>query len=503
MTDQPQPVRSVVIVGGGTAGWMTAAALARLTATGVTVTLIESDAIGTVGVGEATIPSIRTFNALLGIDENEMLAATQGTIKLGIEFVDWLRPGSQYLHPFGGLGIDFDGVPFHQHWLRMRAAGNTQPIDAFSVNAVASRSGTFDTPNQDPRSVRSRLLHAYHFDAALYAKYLRSYAEKRGVERIEGRIVKAALDGESGFIEAVILEDGRRIEGDLFIDCSGFVGLLIEGALHAGYEDWTHWLPCDRAVAVPSANTGSPVPYTRSTARDAGWQWRIPLQHRTGNGYVYSSRHLSDDEAAATLLANLEGDALADPRQLRFRTGRRRSAWTANCVAIGLSAGFLEPLESTSIHLIQTGISRLLGLFPDRRCDPAIRDLYNDLTKKQFEQVRDIVILHYALNERPGDLWAATRGMALPETLARRIELFRRIGRVFPGADELFAEPSWVAILLGQGVEPQSWSPLADAMDVTELTRLMSGIATAFHDGVGALPSHADYLVRHCHSTVG
>ena len=494
------PIRSVVIVGGGTAGWMTAAALARMAQAGVQVTLVESDAIGTVGVGEATIPPIQTFNAMLGIDERDFLARTQGSMKLGIEFVDWNAPGHRYLHPFGEYGFDIEGVKFHQIWHRLHAAGQASALDEYSLCAVACRLGRYDAPARDAGSPLSRLVQAYHFDASLYARYLRDYAETRGVVRREGKILHVALRGEDGFVEAVTLEDGSRLCADLFIDCSGFRGLLIEEALHTGYEDWTHWLPCDRALAVPTANAGPLTPYTRATARAAGWQWRIPLQHRTGNGYVYSSAHISDDEAAATLLANLEGEPLADPRPLRFVTGRRKLAWNRNCVAIGLSSGFLEPLESTSIHLIQAGISRLLALFPDAGWGDAERDTYNDFTRTQYEQVRDFVILHYKANGRDEPLWRQVREMAVPESLARRIDLFRNRGRVFRREDELFAETSWIAVMLGQGITPQGWDPLADALDPGQLRQMLDRIRATFRRTAEAMPAHADWLARHCPS---
>ncbi|KRC79010.1 tryptophan halogenase family protein [Sphingomonas sp. Root241] len=494
------PIRSVVIIGGGTAGWMTAAALARMVQAGVQVTLVESDAIGTVGVGEATIPPIQTFNAMLGIDEKDFLSRTRGSMKLGIEFVDWNAPGHRYLHPFGEYGFDIEGVKFHQIWHRLHAAGQASALDDYSLCAVACRLCRYDAPARDPGSPLSRLVQAYHFDASLYARYLRDYAEVRGVVRREGKIIDVALRGEDGFIEAVTLEDGSRLGGDLFVDCSGFRGLLIEEALHTGYEDWTHWLPCDRALAVPTANTGPLAPYTRATARAAGWQWRIPLQHRTGNGYVYSSAHISDDEAAATLLANLEGEPLADPRPLRFVTGRRKLAWNRNCVAIGLSSGFLEPLESTSIHLIQAGISRLLALFPDSGWGDAERDTYNDFTRTQYEQVRDFVILHYKANARDEPLWRYVREMAVPESLTRRIELFRNRGRVFRREDELFAETSWIAVMLGQGITPQGWDPLADALDPGQLRQMLDRIRSTFRRTAEAMPAHADWLARHCPS---
>ncbi|MBO9623785.1 MAG: tryptophan 7-halogenase [Sphingomonas sp.] len=491
-------ISSIVIVGGGTAGWMAAGALSRLTRAGISVTLVESDAIGIVGVGEATIPPIRTFNAMLGIDENDFLARTQGSMKLGIEFVDWMGPGSRYMHPFGEFGFDIEGVRFHQIWQKLHALGMAGGLEEYSLCATAAHRNRYAAPSSDPASPLSSVVQAYHFDASLYAAYLRAYSERRGVVRREGRITDVELRGTDGFIEAVKLESGERIEGELFLDCSGFRGLLIEEALHTGYEEWSHWLPCDRAVAVPSANVGEPTPYTRATAREAGWQWRIPLQHRTGNGYVYSSAHLSDDEAAATLLANLDGPALADPRHLRFTTGRRKLSWNRNCVALGLSSGFLEPLESTSIHLIQAGITRLLALLPDRGWGDAERDTYNDLMRRQYEQVRDFVILHYKANARPGELWRHVREMEVPESLTRRMALFRNRGRIFRHDDELFAEASWIAVLRGQGVTPQGWDPLVDALDLDQLRAMAERIRTVFARTTEAMPRHSDYLARHC-----
>ena len=494
----PEPVRSILIVGGGTAGWMTAAALSRMTRAGTRITLVESEEIGTVGVGEATIPPIRTFNAMLGIDENDFLAKTQGSMKLGIEFVDWNAPGHRYLHPFGEFGFDIEGVKFHQVWAKLHAAGLAGGIEDYNLCAVAAKRNRYGAPSPDPASPLSRLVHAYHFDASLYARFLRDYAERRGVVRHEGKVVDVALDGESGHIEAVTLDGGKRLDADFFVDCSGFRGLLIEEALHTGYEEWTHWLPCDRALAVPCASAGELTPYTRATAREAGWQWRIPLQHRTGNGYVYSSAHISDDDAAATLLSNLDGDALGDPRPLRFTTGRRKLAWNRNCVAIGLSSGFLEPLESTSIHLIQAGISRLLSLFPDRGWGAAERDTYNAFTQTQYEQVRDFVILHYKASDRGGDLWRQVRDMPIPESLANRLALFRNRGRVFRREDELFADASWIAVMLGHGVTPQGWDPLADALETAQLPGMLDRIRTVFAQAADSLPRHADYLARHC-----
>ncbi|RYE03677.1 MAG: tryptophan 7-halogenase, partial [Sphingomonadales bacterium] len=392
----PQPIRSIVIVGGGTAGWMAAAALSRLVRTGVRVTLVESDAIATVGVGEATIPPIRNFNGLLGIDENEFLRRTQGTIKLGIDFQGWTHEEDRYFHPFGEFGFDIEGVKFHQFWRKLHETGAASGISDYNLCAMAMKLGRYQPPSNDPGSVFSRMAYAYQFDASLYAAFLRDYAEQRGVVRQEGKVVQVPVRGEDGHIEAVMLEGDRRIEGELFIDCTGFRALLIEQTLGAGWESWAHWLQCDRAVAVPCAAPDETItPYTRCTARTAGWQWRIPLQHRIGNGYVYCSGDISDDAARETLLANLDGKPLRDPFMLKFEAGRRKLAWHKNCVALGLSSGFLEPLESTSIHLIQSGVTKLMALLPDAGFSSVERDEYNRLTDIQMAQVRDFIILHY------------------------------------------------------------------------------------------------------------
>ncbi|PXA93882.1 tryptophan halogenase [Nostoc sp. 3335mG] len=477
---------------------MAAAALTKLIPTGVSVTLIESDAIGTVGVGEATIPPIRSFNALLGIDEADFLSKTQGSIKLGIEFVDWTREGHRYAHPFGEFGFDIEGVKFHHYWRKLVERGEASGIEDYNLCAAAMRAGRFIPPVTDPHDARSRLTYAYHFDAGLYARYLRSYAEARGVERVEGRIVDVALNGHSGVIESVALEGDRRITGELWIDCSGFRGLLIADALKTGWVSWRHWLQCDRAVAVPCAAAGAEItPYTRSTAREAGWQWRIPLQHRTGNGYVYCSDDIGDDAARQTLLATLDGAPLRDPQLIRFEAGRREAMWAKNCVALGLASGFIEPLESTSIHLIQSGISKLLALFPDRGFSPVERDEYNRLSILQLEQVRDFVILHYHANRRrTGDLWRRMREMAVPETLARKIDLFRGRGRFFRYEDELFAESSWVAVLLGQGIMPAGWDPLVDAIDSAAVRDRLERIRAAFARATDAMPPHHLWLAR-------
>jgi tryptophan 7-halogenase len=495
-----EPIRNVVIVGGGTAGWMAAAALARLQENGVTkITLIESDEIGTVGVGEATIPPIKTFNAMLGLDENEFLASTHGSFKLGIEFDSWKRAGERYLHPFGAYGSDIEGIKFHQLWLMLRSKGMTNPIGDFSLCEVASRGSRFDRSSGDPRDVTHMLEYAYHFDAGLYARFLRRYSEGRNVTRREGKIVEVLQRDSDGYIEAVTLTDGSRIEGDLFVDCSGFTGLLIEQTLETGYEDWSQWLPCNSAVAVPSARTEPLPPYTRSTARDAGWQWRIPLQHRTGNGHVYCNQFISDDEAAAILLANLDGEAFGDPRQLRFQTGRRKQAWNKNVVSLGLASGFMEPLESTSIHLVQTGISKLLSLFPTCQFADHERDEYNRLTQIEWEHIRDFLILHYHVNERSGsEFWRHCATMDIPETLRRKITLFKGAGRLFRYNDELFTDSNWTAVMIGQGLLPDSHDPLADVLDIQQIGQMLGSMTNIFHKTASAMPTHAAYIERHC-----
>ncbi|MDJ0276372.1 tryptophan 7-halogenase [Sphingomonas sp. 2R-10] len=489
--EAPDRIRRVVILGGGTAGWMTAAALSRSFGETVAVTLLESEAIGTVGVGEATIPTIHWFNELVGLDESEFLRATKATFKLGIEFVDWTAPGHRYFHPFGQFGPALPGVAFHHRWLKAQADGLDVPLDALSLAAQLAAQGRFAAPAGDARSILSTLGYAYHFDAGLYAAYLRRLSEAGGVTRVEGMLRHVERDGETGFVTALVTERGERIAGDLFIDCSGFRALLIGGALGEGYEDWSHWLPCDRAVAVPCARVAATTPYTRSTARAAGWQWRIPLQHRTGNGYVYAGRYLSDDEAAATLLANLDGEALAEPRLLRFTAGTRRRPWRDNVVAIGLSSGFLEPLESTSIHLIQSGIAKLLTLFPDRGCDPALADRFNTVFARDMDGIKDFLILHYhATSGRDEPLWRHCRTMALPETLVAREEQYRRSGRLILDADELFREASWLAVLNGQGITAAGYNPLADTIDAATNRAQVCQIAEVVARAAPTLPLH-------------
>ncbi len=498
MTDTNRNIKKIAIVGGGSAGWMTAAALSNALQGAAEITLVESEEIGVVGVGEATIPPIKVFNQTLGINEAEFVQRTEGSFKLGIEFVNWFKEGHRYFHPFGEYGAPFDAVQLYHYYLKARAEGPIEPIDDYSMAWVMAKNGKFSVPAQDRRMVQSTFDYAYHFDAIMYARFLREYAEARGVKRIEGKVVDVGLRGTDGFVESLTLESGTRLDAEFFIDCTGFFGLLIEKTLKTGYVDWTHWLPCDRAVAVPCEHGGEFTPYTRSTARKAGWQWRIPLQHRIGNGYVYASKHISDDEAQATLLDNLDGEPLADPRLLRFVTGRRKKFWNKNVVAIGLSAGFMEPLESTSLHLIQSGITRLLALFPTLDFDDYAMQEYNRITVGEYERTRDFIILHYKATERrDAPLWQHAADMDIPEELAYKIEQFRRGGRIVAHELELFRNPSWLAVFTGQGIWPVRHDPLADARDVDYKGRL-AGLRRVMEETAAAMPSHADFIAKHC-----
>lgn len=494
-------VKNIVIVGGGTAGWMAAAALAKVFPGTLSIRLIESEQIGTVGVGEATVPHLKLFNQLLEIDEAEFVRTVNGTFKHGIEFVDWARIGDRYHHGFGTIGHDYGMLPFHQYWLKARQQGMAADIGAYSLNTAAAPAGKFMVSATDvpPESPLANIAYAYHFDAGRYAKYLRGYAEQRGVRRTEGKVVDAVLRGDDGFVEAVVLENGERIEGDLFLDCSGFRGLLIEQTLHAGYEDWSHWLPCDRAVAVACENTAPLTPFVRCTAREAGWTWRIPLQHRTGNGYVYSSSHIGDDEAAARLLECLDAPALGDPRMLRFKPGQRKKTWDRNVVALGLASGFLEPLESTNIYLIQSGIARLVKLFPDRDFSPAVVDRYNAQTAFEIERIRDFIILHYCATERDDSpFWNYCRTMDIPEPLAETIRLFRDSGRFFRNAEEMFALTSWVEVMIGQRIMPRAWHPAVDQLSDAQLQQLMDDVQRVIAKCVDAMPTHEQFIARCC-----
>lgn len=492
-------IRNVLIVGGGTAGWMAAATLARLLPKGqANVRLIESEEIGIIGVGEATVPLMHIFNGMLGLDEREFVCATQGSFKLGIEFADWGELGNVHFHGFGDYGEFIDGIGPHHYWMKLREVGDPTPLAAYSFPTVLAKKNRFAPPAMLPGQAE-QYKYAYHFDASLYARYLRGYAEARGVERLEGRIVDVSQNGETGFVEAVTTADGRRLKADLFIDCTGFYGLLIEQTLKAGYEDWSKWLPCDRAVAVPCEHGGEFTPYTRSTAREAGWQWRIPLQHRIGNGYVYSSAYTSDEIARATLLANLDGKPLAEPRLLKFTGGHRRKFWSKNIVALGLASGFLEPLESTSIMLIQTGIARLIEMFPSKAFDPVLEHEYNLMCIREYEKVRDFIVLHYCLSRRTdSELWRYVGSMDLPDTLRRKIDIFDARGIVPLEGDESFHEPSWVAIMFGQGHLPRRHDPMVDRVDTERLKAGMRHRRETVDRLTDQLPLHSEFIARTC-----
>lgn len=496
-------VKKVVIVGGGTAGWMTAALMAKLMGSQLDITLVESDAIGTVGVGEATIPPIQIFNNVLGINENDFLRATNGTFKLGIQFENWGALGDSYMHAFGPIGRQVGMTPFQHLWLRAQSRGKGGDLWDYSFNYQVARQDRFDRLAKVPGSPLEGIVHAFHFDAGLYAQYLRKASEAAGVVRVEGKITATSLQAETGFIESVTLESGEIIGGDLFVDCSGFRGLLIGDALGVGYEEWTNWLPCDRAVAVPAENGDRMRPFTQSVAHKAGWQWRIPLQHRAGNGHVFCSSHISEDEATATLMNNLEGKPLADPRTLRFTTGRRNRFWHKNCVAVGLSSGFLEPLESTSIHLIQTSIVRLMQMFPSAGFDAANIEEYNSQIAFEFESVRDFIILHYHANSRTdSDFWVQCREMAIPDSLAHKMNVFRETGRIFRFNNELFSEAGWLQVLVGQGVMPADYHPLADSLTDSQLYEYLKNLTTIIDANAGRLPSHSDFIAKHCPARV-
>lgn len=492
-------VTEIVIVGGGTAGWMTAAALSKVLTRDYRITLVESEDIGTVGVGEGTIPMIKLFNQALELDEAEFVRKTQASFKLGIHFVDWWRKGESYIHGFGKIGRDLGVVPFHHYWLKLHQQGRAAPLDEYSINCRAAQAMKFLPGDPErPNSPLADLAYAFHFDAGLYARFLREYSEARGVRRIEGKIASVALRGEDGFVESVALEDGSVVGGQLFIDCSGFRGLLIEETLKTGYEDWTHWLPCDRAIAVPCASAKDGItPYTRSTARPAGWQWRIPLQHRIGNGHVFCSQYMSEDEATALLLGNLDGEALAEPRTLRFTTGKRNKTWHRNVVAIGLSSGFMEPLESTSIYLIQSAIARLTAFFPHHGFEQADIDEFNAHSDFETIKIRDFLILHYHATQRDDSrFWDYCRTMDVPESLRRKMALFESNGRIFREHTEMFAEVSWVMVMLGQGLQPRGYHALVDMLPEDHLTRFAGDVRGVIDNCVTNMPTHDAFLQR-------
>ncbi len=496
-------VARIVIVGGGSAGWMTAAALCELLKTkNCAITLVESEQIGTVGVGEATLPHLRFFNQRLGIAEPEFMQATNATYKLGIEFANWGQLGDAYIHPFGEFGSPINDVPFHHFWLKLQQQGSTHPIGDYSLPVVAAQHGRFAFPAKDLKALASTYSYAYHIDASLYARFLRNYSEQRGLLRCEGKVMSVVQHSESGFIEAVVLESGLRIEGDLFIDCSGFRGLLIEQTLKAGYEHWNQWLPCDRAIAIPCSGAAAPIPYTRATAGDAGWRWRIPLQHRVGNGHVYSSSFTTDEEALRALQSGLEGEAQAEPNFLRFNTGRRKSMWEKNCVAIGLSGGFLEPLESTGIHLIQLAIMKLVEFFPNKAMAPAYRNEFNRAMRMEIERIKDFLILHYRATQRDDtEFWNYCRTMSLPEELQRKIDLFLATGYVARYQEGLFLEPSWVAVYLGQRMLPHRYDPRVDRYAAQALDGRLAELRNAITREVDAMPAHQAAIARLANSS--
>jgi tryptophan halogenase len=508
MTPDPQDqrIRRIVIVGGGSAGWMCAAPLAQVFGSppgapphpvGCEVVLIESPEIGTVGVGEATLPSIRAYNDALGLDNADFMRQTQASFKLGIEFKDWGHRGNRFFHGFGGFGPAIVNRSSVAHWLRLAREGGMASHEEWSVVTAMARRNRFALPEAGPPSAANAYSYAFHFDAGLYAAYLRDYAVACGVQREEGTIVDVSVRPGDGFVTAVTLADGRRIAGDLFIDCSGFRGLLIEGVCRAGYHDWTHWLPCDSAQAVPCNKVQPLTPYTTSTAHSAGWQWRIPLQHRTGNGHVYSSAHISDEDAGRVLMSHLDGAPQGEPRQLRFKTGLRRKVWDRNVVAVGLASGFLEPLESTSLSLVIHGISALVELFPDRRCEPHLVDEYNRRMTRQYESIRDFIILHYKLTTRDDSaFWRYCRGMSIPDTLAHQIDTFRRNGRVVILDRDSFGEDSWYSLYLGLGVQPEGLDPLLQQVDAAPLQEHFQRLHTAIARTAEGMPDHAAYLAR-------
>jgi tryptophan 7-halogenase len=487
-----RPLR-IVVAGGGTAGWMTAAALANTLGSVADLVLVESDAIGTIGVGESTIPPMVLFNRLLGIKEADFMRATNATFKLGIKFENWRQVGDSYFHSFGTTGKDHWSAGFQHFWLHGLANGHDHSYDDYCLELKAALAGKFaHLPDE-------RMNYAYQLDSARYATFLRKRAEADGARRIEGRIEHVELDAESGDIVALRLDGDRRIEGDLFIDCTGFRALLIEGALHAGFDDWSHYLPCNSAIAVQTASVRPPVPYTRAIAHDAGWQWRIPLQHRQGNGIVYCNRYLDKDAALERLLGTVEGEVLTKPNVIQYTTGVRRRQWHRNCVAVGLSGGFMEPLESTSIHLIQRAVLRILRLLPGGRISPRDVAEFNEQQFADMEQIRDFLVLHYKVTQRrDSPFWRHCADMAIPHSLEQKIGLFLETGRVFRKNEELFVENSWVQVMMGQGLVPRAYHPIATKLRQDELDRFLAGLRDSVARSVAGLPSHHEYVERYC-----
>jgi len=490
-------VKNVVIVGGGTAGWITASLLAKVLGKSIKITLVESDKIGIIGVGEATIPPIIAFNNAIGVNETDFIKATKGTIKLGIQFENWGKKGDSYMHAFGDIGKNFPFCEFHHFWVKNRQDGDNSNFWDYSLNYQAAKHNKFARLNGIEGTNLPGVSYAYHFDASLYAKFLSEFCINLGVNRIEGTINNVNLDADSGFVKSLELENGSNIEGDLFVDCTGLAALLIEKKLSTGFDDWSQWLPCNRAVAVPSESSDRIIPYTRSIAHDSGWQWQIPLQHRTGNGLVYSSKYLSDDEAINTILSNLDGEALDEPRVIPYRTGRRRKQWNRNVVAIGLSAGFFEPLESTNIHLIQTGAIRLLKLFPHNGIKQEEINEYNTQAKHEYERIRDFIILHYKLNQRNDtEFWKQCQRMDIPNSLRHRMELFKKSGKVFREQEDLFTEVAWKQVMIGQGGIPEDYHPLVDTLSKEQIKDLMTSLKTLINRTVDKMPTHESFLQK-------
>lgn len=490
--NERKQVQRIVIAGGGTAGWMMAAAISRTMGRTVDLTLVESEQIGTIGVGESTIPPLVNFNRIIGLPEPEFLRETQGTFKLGILFDNWKHDGHSYFHSFGLSGKDHWSAGFQHFWLNGLQRGHMEPYDDYCLELVAGLQGKFaHLPD-------NAMNYAYHVDATLYGRYLRGLAEADGARRIEGRIERVELNGETGDIAALLLDGDRRVEGDIFVDCTGFRGLLIDGALHAGLEDWTHWLPNDSAIAVQSKHLTKPQPYTQAIAHDAGWQWRIPLQHRMGAGIVYASGYLSRDEAYDRLLSSV-GEPLIEPFDIKFRGGVRRKQWFRNCVAVGLAGGFVEPLEATTVHLIQRAVLRFIRMMPGGRVSERDAIEFNEQQRTDIEQIRDFVILHYKVtNRRDSPFWRHVANMPIPDSLHQKIELFRETGRVFRKNEELFGENSWVQVMMGQGIMPESHHPIAEKLRDDEMERLLRTLRENVKRTAATLPEHEAYVARYC-----
>jgi len=500
-------LKNVVIIGGGTSGWMCAAAIAKTAPPNTNITLVESEDIGIIGVGEATIPTLIEFNELLGLKEDDILRECQGTFKLGIKFVDWHKKGEHYFHPFALYGRDTPEFAFHQLWLRLKnmSANGMAPPDAagdisnYNIGTTAAYLERFSQQQGGADTILSTIRHAYHIDAKKYGQMLRRYAENKGVVRTEGTVVSVEQDNDNGAIQSVTLQDGQIITGDLFVDCSGFRSLLIEGAMASEFVDWSHYLPCDRAIAMQTENTAPPTPYTIATAESAGWRWRIPLQGRVGNGHVYSSKFMDDDEAQRRLLECVEGKPLTDPLMLTFKTGHRRSFWHKNCVAIGLAGGFIEPLESTSIHLAQMGIQLLISLWPGRGCNEAEIKHYNQLMTADYERTRDFIILHYKATQRDdSEFWRHVKNMPIPDSLAVKIEAFRHSGRILTSPEDLFTPHSWLSVMLGQGINPLHYDAALDRVPQNALIKNMKMLREAVANTASVLPRHQDYITQHC-----